>query len=152
MVAQAGEHARHAHQDRDVGVVAAGVHDADGLAVPGRLHLRGERHVGAFGHRQAVHVGTQRHHRSRLRALEQADDAGDRDLGPDLVEAELAQMRGDDAGGAELAVAEFGVGVQVAPPGDHVGLDAGCRLRRSRRRGGSVERRCRSWWLPLSIT
>ena len=126
-VAQAGENARHAHQDRDVGVVAAGMHDADRLAVPGRLHLRRERHVGAFGDRQAVHVGTQRHHRAGPRALEQADDAGVGDLGADLVEAELAQVRGDDARGAELAVAELGVGVQIASPGDHLRLDAGDR-------------------------
>ena len=52
-----------------------------------------------------------------------ADHAGDRDLGAHLVEAERAQVGGDDAGGAHLAVAELGMGVQVAPPGDQLRLD-----------------------------
>ena len=34
-------------------------------------------------------------------------------------------MRGHDAGSAELAVAELGVRVQVAPPLDHARLEGG---------------------------
>jgi hypothetical protein len=124
-LAQAGEDARHAHQHGDVGVVAAGMHDADVLAVPDRADLGGEGHVGALLHRQAVHVGTQGDHRAREAAVEHADDAGDRHLGPHLVEAERAQVRRDDAGGAELAVAELGVGVEVAPPGEDLRLQGG---------------------------
>ena len=123
LAAQPGEHLGHAHQDGDVGVVAAGVHDADRLAVPLRLHLRGEREVDLLGHRQRVHVGAQRHHRAGQRALQQADHAGVGDAGAHLVEAEPLQVLGDDAGGAELAVAELGVGMDVASPGDHPALD-----------------------------
>ncbi len=122
-IAQAGEDGRNAHQDGDVGVVAAGVHDADVLAVPGRPLLRRERHVGAFLDRQAVHVGAQGDHRPGQLAAQQADDAGDRDLGAHVVEAELAQVSGDDGGGADLAVAELGVRVNVAPPGDQLRFD-----------------------------
>ena len=46
-----------------------------------------------------------------------------RDLGAHVVEAELAQVGGDDGGGADLAVAELGVRVQVAPPGDQLRFD-----------------------------
>ena len=40
-----------------------------------------------------------------------------------LVEAERAQVVGDDLRGAHLAVAELGVLVDVAAPGDDAGLD-----------------------------
>ena len=48
--------------------------------------------------------------------------------GAHLVQAQRAQVIGDHAGGAELAVAEFGVLMQVAPPGDDGGFDAHHRL------------------------
>ena len=104
-------------------VVAAGVHHADALAVPFGTHLRCKRQIDLLRHRQGVHIGPQRDHRAGHAALEQADDAGVGHAGADLVEAERAQVLGDDAGGAEFAIAEFGVLVQVAPPGDHLGFD-----------------------------
>jgi hypothetical protein len=122
-IAQAGEDGRDGHQDGDVGVVAAGVHDAHVLAVPCRPLLRRERHVGALLDRQPVHVGAQGDHWPRQPAAQHADDAGDRDLRADVVEAELLQVGGDDRGGADLAVAELRVRMQVAPPGDQLRFD-----------------------------
>jgi len=92
-----GEHARHGHQDRDVRIVAASVHHADLFAIPLRARLRCERQVDPLLDRQAVHVGTQRDHRAGQRALQQADDAGVRDLCAHF-EAELLEMLRDDAG------------------------------------------------------
>jgi hypothetical protein len=51
------------------------------------------------------------------------DHAGVRDLLANLVEAERAQVVGHDLRGAHLAVAELGVLVEVAAPGDDAGFD-----------------------------
>ena len=107
-------------------VVAARVHHADLLAVPGRAHLRGERHVDVLGDRQRIHVGAQRDDRARERALQQSDDTGVGDAALHLVEADRAQVGLHDVGGAELAVAELGMRMQVTPPRDHAGLDRDC--------------------------
>jgi hypothetical protein len=56
-------------------VVAAGVHHAGGLAVERRGDLRCERQSGLLGHRQRVHVGAQRHLRTRLAAFDDRDHA-----------------------------------------------------------------------------
>ena len=48
------------------------------------------------------------------------DDAGAADALRDLVEAELAQLRRDEGAGARLLEAEFGMGVEIAPPGGHL--------------------------------
>ena len=114
----ARQHFGHAHQDRDVVVVAAGVHHADLLAVVRRLRRRLERQVDLLGDRQRVHVGAQRHDLSGLAALEDADDAGLRDAGLHL-EPERPKVLGDDLRRSDLAVAELGVLVDVAAPGDH---------------------------------
>ncbi len=128
-------------------VVAAGMHHADLLAVPFGAHLRGKGQVHLLGHRQRVHVGAQRHHLAGQRALQQPDHAGVGHAGQHFIETQFAQVFGDDAGGAELAVAEFGVGVKIAPPGDDLlferwrrGIDQGpeCRARRG---GGGVHAR-----------
>jgi hypothetical protein len=47
-----------------------------------------------------------------------------RDFFLHAVEAQLAQVVGDDLRGADLAIAELGVLVEVAPPGDDLGLEA----------------------------
>ncbi len=52
------EYGGHAHEDRDVVVVTARVHDPDLTPLPLCRHLRGERNVGEFGHRKSVHVRT----------------------------------------------------------------------------------------------
>ena len=56
-VAHAGENLGHAHQDRDVRVVSACVHDAGRLSTELGRDLRRERHVRALGDGQCVHVG-----------------------------------------------------------------------------------------------
>ncbi len=111
----------HAHQDAGVRVVATGVHHPDGLAAVGGRGLGGERQAGLFGYRQGIHVRTQRHPRSRLAALDDRGDAVESDAGLRL-QAQLAQVRGDLRGGAFLAVGQFRVLVEVASPGQHLGL------------------------------
>jgi hypothetical protein len=123
--AESREHRRDRHQDRDVRIVAARVHDAHRLAVPSRSRLRRERHRGALFDGQGVHVGTQRDDRTGLGAAQQPDDPGDADLGAHFVELERAQVRGDDRCGAHLAVAELGVLVDVASPRDEARDDGG---------------------------
>jgi hypothetical protein len=71
-----GQDAGHAHQDGDMAVMPAGVHDAHLLAVPDRAGLGREGQVHLLGDRQAVHVGPQRHHAAGPAALEQAHHAG----------------------------------------------------------------------------
>ncbi len=51
-----------------------------------------------------------------------ADDAGARDVGPNL-EPQRAQVPGHDARGANLLVTEFRVLVEVVPPCRHLGRD-----------------------------
>jgi hypothetical protein len=117
LVLHARQRGRRAEQDGHVVVVAAGMHDADFLAVPLRLGVGFERQVALFGDRQCVHVGPQRHHRARQAALQHANHAGGRDVGRDL-ETKLAQLVRNDPGGPRFAVAELGVLVEVAAPGN----------------------------------
>jgi hypothetical protein len=63
-----------------VAVVAACVHDADGLAVPLSLLLGGERQIDLLGHGQRIHVGPQGDDRAWLLALQHCDDASVRHL------------------------------------------------------------------------
>jgi len=56
LVLEAAEHLRDAHEYRHVVVVAAGVHDADLLAVVLGADLGGERQIDLFGDREGVHV------------------------------------------------------------------------------------------------
>ena len=58
-----------------------------------------------------------------LAAAQHADHAGVRDVLLHL-DAERAQVVGDELRRAHLAVAELGVLVDVAAPGDHARLDA----------------------------
>ena len=141
-----GQHLGHAHQDRDVRVVAAGVHHADLLAVPARCapcDANGRSTSSATG--SASMSARSATTGPGSAPLSSADDAGVRDAGAHLVEAERAQVLGDDAGGADLAVAELGVLVDVAPPGDHLRLDCRCAWRRCARPASSVGGRGRAW-------
>jgi hypothetical protein len=81
-----------------------------------------ERHVDLFLDRQRVHVGAQRHHRAGLAALEQRHHAGAGHAGLHF-HAERAQMVGHQLGRARFLVAQFGVLVDVAAPGDELVLD-----------------------------
>ncbi len=98
-----------------MGVVAAGVHHALRLALEGQ--------VVRLLDRQRVHVGAQRHDTAGEAAAQDADDARLRDRVAHL-EAEVAQPLGHQVPGALLAVAELGVGVEVAAHGDHGRCDA----------------------------
>src|SRR5438046_572785 len=56
------QHLRDAHQHRGVRIVAAGVHNADFLAVVAGAHSGGEGDVHLLRNRQGVHVGPQGDH------------------------------------------------------------------------------------------
>ncbi len=121
----AGEVPSHRHQrlrsveqDGDVGVVAAGVHDSDGLALPGCGCLAGERQVHLLGDGEGVHVGPQRHHGARPASLDHGDDAGLGHSGPRL-ETKGAESFGDELRCLDLVVPELWIPVQVAAPLDH---------------------------------
>ena len=121
------EHLRDAHEDRRVCVVPARVHDVDLPPVVGRPRPGSERDLGQLLHGQGVHVGPQGDDRRGGTAAEDSDDAGVSDAGPHL-QAKRPQVRGHDPRRAQLAVAELGVLVDVAPPGDDLRLDL-CRER-----------------------
>ena len=106
-----------------MGVVAAGMHDAGHLAVPHRLHLGGEGHVDPLLDRQRIHVGAQRHDRTGLAALQHAHHAGFADAGSDFV-AQGFQVLGGQRRRARLVIGEFGILMDVAPPGDDLVFEA----------------------------
>ena len=106
-----------------MGVVTAGVHDADHVAVPLGLDFRREGHADLFGHRKRVHVGAQGHHRAGQRTDQQAHHTGVRDTFLHLVHAQALEVLGHQLARAELAVAELGVLVDVAPPADELLFD-----------------------------
>ena len=114
-VAGAREIARGAEQHRGMAVMAAGVHLAGNAGAIGQ--------VGRFLDRQRVHVGAKADGALALALapLDDADDAGLADRGPDLVAAELAQTFGDEIGSARQVVEKLGIGVQIAPPSLRVG-------------------------------
>ena len=103
-------------------VVAAGVHDADFLAIELRADRRAEGEIDFLGHRQRVHVGAEGDDGSGAPAFEHADDASAADTGADL-DAELAQMVGDERRSARLLSGELGMLVHVSPPSDHTVVD-----------------------------
>ena len=111
---QAREHLRRAEEHRGVGVVAAGVHHA--------LRLAAEGQVVRLVDGKRVHVGAQRDDTAGAAAAEDPHDARPRH-GVAHLEAEVAQPLGHEVARALLAVAELGVGVQVAAHGHHGGRD-----------------------------
>ena len=144
--AQRHEDLGRAEEHRGVRVVAAGVHDSLGRAAV--------RHVVLLGDRQRVHVGAQGDDTAGPAAAQDADDTGAGHRVAHL-EAERPQLVGDELPGALLAVAQLGVGVEVAPHRHHLRRDllGGGKDRRVRGegpggRGGSGRRRGRreeSW-------
>ena len=102
--------------------MSAGVHEIDFLAVVHAFGGGGERQAGGFLYRQRVHVGSQRDAAAGPGAFEDADNAGAGDAGADF-EAERAEMLGDERRGAGFLVAELGMLVKVAAPGDEFGFD-----------------------------
>ena len=117
-IAHSREHLRHAHQDRGVRIVPAGVHHATFPAGPLVARFAAERHVGFFPHRQRVHVGAQGDDGPRASAAQHADDAGVRDLLAH-IEAQRSQVVRDELRRAQLPVAQLGMLVDVAAPRDH---------------------------------
>jgi hypothetical protein len=88
-----------------VGVVAAGVHDP---FVGGSIG-----NVVGFDDGQGVHIGANGNHRAAF--AQPGHDAGFGDAGLHL-KADVVQDGGDGVRSANLAEAEFGMGVEVAPP------------------------------------
>ena len=105
-----GEQRGGSDQARDVHVVAARVHQADGAArlVDGGV-ARGVGQAGLLGDREPVHVRAAEHHRAGA-VVEDPHDASAE--GVHLV-AELAQTGGDKSSGLLLVKAQLRVGVQV---------------------------------------
>ena len=109
--------ARRAQQHGGVAVMAAGMHQA---GVP-----RGVGNAGRLRDRQRVHVCTQADH--ALAGPGAADGADDAELAHagHGFDAPAAQMLGDEASGAQLLHAQFGVGVDVLPDGGEFGQPGG---------------------------
>lgn len=126
-LASTDQHLRHAHQNGRVGIVTARVGHARLLAVVLGLGPGGERQIYRFTDRQGVHVGAQRDHRVRPTAPEDADHPCVGDLCGDF-HSELAQMFGHESGGPELPIPQLGILMNIAPPGDHLGLHLGGKL------------------------
>ncbi|MNT18624.1 hypothetical protein D3C72_1538390 [compost metagenome] len=131
----------HPQQRGRVRVVAAGVHHPHRLAAVGAGRLGGKRQPGLLGHRQRVHVRAQRDPRTRLAAL---DDRHHPVVGnPGFrLQPQGPQLLGHLGRGALLAIGQLRVLVEVAPPVDHLGLQAGRRRRHfgAFGRGGRGER------------
>jgi hypothetical protein len=109
-----------AQQHRGVAVVAAGVH----LSFVGRRMGEGVD----FLHRQGVHVGAQADRAFSGARLDDADHAGDAHAADDR-DAPFGELGGDHVGGALLFVAEFGMGVDVAPDLPQFGFEFGDRFK-----------------------
>ncbi len=118
------EHLGRRHQDRHVAIVAAGMHHPRPSWPP-----QAARAFEAKGRSTSSRTGS-----ASMSALSATTGPGPpppfstatSPVRPDAflhLVAEAAQVPGDQGGGAVLAVAEFRVGVDVAPPGDHRRLD-----------------------------
>src|SRR5690606_23131578 len=106
LIAPGIEHPRRAEQDRRVAVVPAGVHRA--------LDRRAVFDLVLLLDRQRVHVGAQEQRLAGAAAAQDGLDAGDRDPGAHVFEADGAQPLGDDAAGARLLESQFRMAVEVA--------------------------------------
>ena len=120
-----GQHLGCSHQHGHVGIVAAGVHHADLATVVLGASGGLERNIDLLGHRQRIHVGPKGHDGTRLAAAEHGNDAGVGHVRANL-QAEAAQVVGDDLGRPRLAIPQFGVLVEVATPGDDLGHHLRC--------------------------
>ena len=94
-----------------MGIVAAGVHHA-GI-------LRGEGQAGLLDDGQGVHVGAEGDRGSFPPAADQGHNAVMGDPRLDLIDAHGPQVSGHLGRSPLLAVAQLGMGVEVAPPLDH---------------------------------
>jgi hypothetical protein len=103
--------------------MATGMHLRDILAVVFAPGFGSKRHPCPLKHRQAIHIGTQRDHRTRLATHQRANDAGVCDAGLDLVEPDVAKMFSDFRRSFELTIREFGILMDVSSPFDDFWLD-----------------------------
>ena len=126
-----GQGAGGADEDGGVDVVAAGVHDADFLAgCVGDGDVAGVGEAGLFDDGKGVHVGADEEGGAGP-VLEEGDDT--EGVGAVGVEADVvgdgvagvAEILGEDGGGALFVVGEFGVGVEVFVDFDEGGLGEG---------------------------
>jgi hypothetical protein len=119
--AHRGEGLRGAHQHRDVRVVAARVHDAHLLPVDLRADARAEGEVDLLGDGQGVHVRAEGDDRPRAPAVQHADDAVTADARTHF-DAKPAEMCSDELRRARLLERKLGVLMDVAAPGDDLGI------------------------------
>ena len=123
-IAESGEHARGAEEGGDMGVVGAGVHRGGVFA--GEVFyggFAGVGHAGFFQEREGIHVLADEHGFTGA-VFQDADDAGVADVFGDL-EAEGAELFGDEGGGARLHERELGVGVEIFIDGFERGVFGG---------------------------
>ena len=92
---------------------------------------------------QRVHVGAQAHAAGSAARTQDADDAGAADAFVHF-QAQLAQGRSDNAGGAALLESKLWVGVQVSPQRDQVGNQVGDFLD-----GRRLQHAVRDWRAPV---
>src|SRR6266511_3949502 len=89
-------------------------------------HRRFVRHVASLLDRQRIHIGAYSDDSAiSLAAANDADHAGASDSGHHLVAAEALELLGDGGGGAVHVVKEFGMGVDVMPPGGDLAVHGG---------------------------
>ena len=118
VAAHSRQNFRHAHQNRHMCIVAASVHHTGFGTIPFGACVAFERHIGFFGHRQAIHIRTQGHTGTGFAANQYPDHAGIGDLLTHLVKAQFAQMCRHHFCRCKFTVAQFWIGMEVAPPGD----------------------------------
>ncbi len=122
LLAHLRQHFGHAHEDRYVAIVAAGVHHAYFVAVVFGFSFGSKGKVCLFGDGQAVHIGSQGHYGAGQAAFEHAYYAGFAYAFAHLVEFQAFEVFGDDFSGAELPVGQLGKLVQIAAPGNDLGF------------------------------
>ena len=118
-IARLGEIFGGAQQHGGVAVVTAGVHLARHGGLVGQI-------VGLFDW-ERVHVGAQADGAvaGTFAAMDHADHPGLADPGHNLVAAEAFELLGDHSGGAVNVVLQFGMGMDIVPPGGNFRVQVG---------------------------
>jgi hypothetical protein len=116
--AHASQHLGNPHQHRDMGVMAAGVHDANLLASIDTARRTLEREVVHLGDRQRIHVSAQSNHRAGFAATKHTHYAMTTDACLHL-HAQCTQMVGHNARRPFFKTGELRVLVNVPTPADH---------------------------------
>jgi len=119
LLATTGQNLGDGHQDGRVAVVATGVHDAHLASFKLGRGTGGKGQIHGFRDRQGIHVSAQGQHRAGLPPLEQSHDTGMRYAGL-YFQSQGFQMMRHQCGGAEFAVGQFRMAMQVAPPVDEL--------------------------------